>query len=295
MELEPTNTIPGYAPPRIDYEPAAPAAPVYFEISGPPECQAKLVAAMAAAQMEFEPIEKTREGRMGNQPFRYAPLGTMTAATLPYLAKHGVIVRQPITNSPRDASKHRLTTIVMGHGAYMSSTLDFAPQQTDQPREDGKTQYRGEWIKEYGKLTTYLRRYMYQAVFMLDAEPDADDGPDQPEPRREVRREAPRPEPRPEPPRAQQPPPRPASAPPPQPELRAVDSSGPADKDTIEQLTALFVQSGLKKVAFNQLCSDTVGMAAEQLRGSQAAAHKMMEKLQEMILDQTARQAQGTA
>lgn len=290
MELEPTNTIPGYPPPRIDYEPAAPAAPVYFEISGPPESQAKFFAAIAAARLEFGNIEKAKEGQYGNQKFKYANLGVLTGATLDPLARQGVTVLCLPTSSPVDHGKHRLTLMVAGHGALLTCAMDFDPRLTS--KEEGQ---RGEPIKEYGKLQTYLLRYMFRCLFVLDSEPDADEAPDQPEPRREVRREAPRPEPRPEPPRAQQPPPRPASAPPPQPELRAVDSSGPADKDTIEQLTALFVQSGLKKVAFNQLCAETVGMAAEQLRGSQAAAHKMMEKLQVLILDQTARQAQGTA
>ena len=168
----------------------------YLTFRGAPEQQAQLMSAMAAARTEFSPVVRDRIGQYGNQRFPYATLGSLTDATAKPLAKHGVVVCNIFTTCPTDPSKHRLTTWVMGHGASIEVCLDFAPREA---REDGKGG--GEFIKELGKLQTYLIRYQYRALFTLDSEPDADEAPaerdhNRSEGRPEPRRDAPQPTPR---------------------------------------------------------------------------------------------------
>jgi hypothetical protein len=153
---------------------------------GTDEALSKLIAEFAAARLEFGTIDKDREGQYGNQRFKYSPLGTLTEATAKPLARHGIVVMQHITNSPVEG-KHRLHMTIAGHGARIVSSLDFAPSQA---KEEG--QYKGEWIKEYGKLCTYLCRYQYKTTMVLDSEPDADDADETPQ-APPKRREAPTP------------------------------------------------------------------------------------------------------
>jgi ERF superfamily len=132
----------------------------WFEERGTPEQLEKLDAALAAATLEFGEITRDRTGQMGYQKFRYTPLSTLTGATKPQLAKHGINVSQLLCNSPRSGAQHRLVLRVSGHGARIIACLDFTP--------------RGN-IQEYGKYITYIRRYQYQAWGVLDGERDVDD------------------------------------------------------------------------------------------------------------------------
>lgn len=130
-----------------------------LRFDGPPECVAELVAKLAEARTEFTEVKKARQGQMGHQKFLYSPLGVLTDASMIHLNKRGIFVAQPITESPTPG-KQRLTLMILGHGARITSWVDFVPVQE---------------IKEYGKDTTYRRRYQYNSFFVLDGEPDADE------------------------------------------------------------------------------------------------------------------------
>lgn len=275
-----------------------------FGLIGPPECQAKLVTELAAARMEFENVEKSREGQYGNQKFRYAQLGVLTGATAPALAKHGIFVAQGVTTCPSDRSRQVITTRIMGHGAQLVCSLTFDPRI-----DKGEGAYKGEPIKEWGKLSTYMRRYQYQTLLVLDAEPDADEAP-APEqrqaprrepPRAEARPEAQRPAPRQDAPAPQAPAPPVATLPPPAPVSNANpvtpkpttpepqvtrDADQPADTDMVEQLRALYVQLGLNRITYSQLVEDVAKIPAAELKHSARAAHAVMERMQRMVLDQ---------
>lgn len=126
---------------------------------GEQEAMAALMTAIAQARVSFGEVKKAREGQIGHQRFKYSPLSDLTAASVGPLSKAGVAVMQFLGSSPVEG-KHRLTTIVAGHGARIETHVDFVPEKD---------------VKEYGKQTTYLRRYTYNALFVLDGEPDADE------------------------------------------------------------------------------------------------------------------------
>jgi hypothetical protein len=128
---------------------------------------APLLDAIADAQGEFDTPSKSKKGRIGNIDYDYAPLVELIRATKPALKKNKVSYNQPLTSSPVKDGWHRLTLMVAGHGGRIMAHMDFDPMLVD--KEDGKAD-----IKSYGKRTTYLRRYQFQAFFMLDGEADAD-------------------------------------------------------------------------------------------------------------------------
>lgn len=300
---------------------------MYLEFTGSDEAQAKLSAELAAARLEFGPIEKDREGQYGLLKFKYATLGMLVAATATALAKHGITVLQPLTDSPDNPTKHRVTTIVRGHGASISAAMDFNPK--DAREESHKGAFEG--IKEYGKLTAYLRRYGYQSMLVLDAEPDLDEAGVPAGKPEAVRREAPRP------PAAQAPrqAPAPASAPvqaarPPAPAQRQQtlapaaivppsvvnddapapttpvtpvtpapvevvaprividEDDGPVDADMGVQIKALRDQLGLSKLGFSQLCQREAGVPVPHLHETRKGAYKVMVALQKLILERQA-------
>ena len=66
----------------------------------------KLFAALAAAQGEFPPIERTKTVRVsmkagGSYTFDYAPLDQVQKVCAPVLAKHGICVLQPFSEHQR--------------------------------------------------------------------------------------------------------------------------------------------------------------------------------------------------
>jgi hypothetical protein len=250
-------------------------------IDGTIDAQTKLFSELALARCEFGDVEKDREGQYGHQKFKYATLGMLTAATARPLAAHGITILQFFNPCPYDASKQRLTTIVAGHGARIATSLDFDPRLKEDERSG---------IKEYGKLRTYLRRYEYQAVLVLDAEPDADEAPV--EPRREPRREPPRVEPRPEPKPLAKTAPKADQAPPSEPAVAEskVDTTEvqeePADQDMLNQLMALRNQLGWSKMKLSQICADEWGIQPATIAQSMRTARTVMERMQHAILDQ---------
>lgn len=143
--------------PRPREEEANPTPALRFV--GDPKSVAALFEAIAKARKEFGSVTKGREGQIGNQRFKYSPLGTLTDASMAPLCSAGVVPMQFITASPTPGHE-RLTTLVAGHGARIESYIDFKPDPS---------------VQLYGKQTTYLRRYAYNALFVLDGVPDQDE------------------------------------------------------------------------------------------------------------------------
>jgi hypothetical protein len=299
----------------LHQETQEPAVLPMFAIVGTLEAQTKLMTELALARLEFGDIEKDRTGQYGYQQFKYATLGMLTASTMPALARHGIAVMQAITNSPTEAGRQRITTMLCGHGARIVSSLDFDPRLTQSEK--------GEPIKEYGKLRTYLRRYEYQTLLMLDAEPDADEAGVKPSNEPQKRREPPtppqgrqeqRPAPRPEPaPKAVDqkpapsnqgqlqmvPPPAPKPDPlaeklstpvpvtetpvaPPGPTVTPVDDP-PASQALQNELLEVYRKAGMTRIQFGQLCLDTVGVPSGEVRDSTANSLKVLEAMKQKI------------
>lgn len=125
-----------------------------MEMHGDP---APMFAALAAAQAEFEPIERTREN-----PFygsKYADLGDVIRACTPALSKHGLSLRQLPTRPSADGGW--IVYTILGHksGSFwlLRASIPAA-----------------EWQK-FGSALTYCRRYQDSAILGVASEAD-DDG-----------------------------------------------------------------------------------------------------------------------
>lgn len=118
----------------------------------------KLFDAIAKARKSFGEVRKAHAGQVGHQTFKYSTLADLTAASTEALSDAGVATMQFISASPT-LGVDRITTIVAGHGARIESYLDFKAEPN---------------VQGYGKQTTYLRRYAYNALFVLDGVPDQD-------------------------------------------------------------------------------------------------------------------------
>jgi hypothetical protein len=144
-----------------------PAHPELMYFAGPPEAQDKLTTALADAMAEFAPIYNEDEGQIGHRRFTYASLDALRAATMPALTKRKILVLQPISG-PYGDGIYRITTMVLGHGARIVAIFEF--------QRAGATEGNNA-LQEFGKQQTYLRRYAYRAMFLLDGSDDADAAP----------------------------------------------------------------------------------------------------------------------
>jgi hypothetical protein len=135
-----------------------------------PQQLAELYAALAKAQAEFPPIERTRTVEVrsdkGNYSFDYAPLDVVIEATRPALTKHGLAVMQPLDTLEGGALAIR-TKLTHASGAELEFVTPL--QRTDK-------------IQQLGSLITYMRRYAYQAIVGVatDSDDDGNAADDQP-------------------------------------------------------------------------------------------------------------------
>lgn len=154
-ETHETPTDPTQNPPRM---PPAPAT--MLEFIGSPEQQSGLLGALAKARAEFDDVVKDTTGQIGNSKFQYANLATLLKACVKQLSANGIGINQFITGPHGEEGLSRITTIVSGHGAQIHARFEF------EGADD---------IKTFGSQTTYYRRYIFQAIGMLDGDKDADD------------------------------------------------------------------------------------------------------------------------
>lgn len=145
----------------------------------PPVCSygtagqlAKLYAALAKAQGEFEPIIKNRAGKvehrdkqtgvlLGTDELRYADLEEITAKTRPALSKHGLATIQPVSHAKSGGGLAIFTQLIHEDGGMLISELPVNKLES---------------VRDMGALITYLRRYAKCALLDVSADDDLDQG-----------------------------------------------------------------------------------------------------------------------
>jgi hypothetical protein len=118
------------------------------------DSQANLIAALLAAQGEFPPVEKTKEGQAGNRKFKYAPLESIKALCDPVLRKHGLIVTQG------------------ADGHVLETRLEHTSGEWRETRMPMNEVHSSD--QAYGIEFSYKRRYSYQAIIGIVTEEDVD-------------------------------------------------------------------------------------------------------------------------
>lgn len=119
-----------------------------------------LAKALSAAQGDMGPAAMT-----ATNPFlknKYADLGEIIKASKTALAKHGLAVSQPVTNTDSGIA---VTTILMHEsGEWLESTVELPLTE-----ERGKSM-----AQAAGSVITYLRRYSLAAMIGVYADEDTD-------------------------------------------------------------------------------------------------------------------------
>lgn len=129
-----------------------------------------LVVAIAQARVEFADLEKSAQGMIGKRTFNYAPLGDMVRVTEKALAAHGVGFVMPIRT---EGDRVYCELIVQGHGGCFRTGMD-AKIPTSEDKGRGGFKLEDTWIQELGRITTYLRRYLFNSFWGLDTVEDKD-------------------------------------------------------------------------------------------------------------------------
>lgn len=127
---------------------------------------AALYAALAAAQGQFQPIEKNRSVEImmktgGKYRFRYADLEQILAKTRPALAANGLALFQLLETQPNNAVLR--CELVHKDGGRVSSEVSIPHPHTVQDP------------KSFGAMVSYYRRYMVTAMLGVAADDDLDE------------------------------------------------------------------------------------------------------------------------
>jgi hypothetical protein len=128
----------------------------------------KLLEAIGVASKSFLPVPKNADGQIGQQRFKYTPYHMVMRCVRPALAEQGVTITQPLSTQDGKAIS---TLMVSGHGAIIMSIFEFSGKY-EKTGKDGKV---SEDPQEFGKNSTYYRRYQLQSFFGLEGDKDADD------------------------------------------------------------------------------------------------------------------------
>lgn len=128
-------------------------------IEGTPEQLTALFTALAQARKAFKEIKKDTDGQEGNRNYKYAPLHNLVDATIGPLSENGLLILQPF-GIDGEKGVGTITTILQHvNGGRVSETATF-PLEND--------------IKLIGGQSTYMARYAYQRLLVLDGDDDAD-------------------------------------------------------------------------------------------------------------------------
>ncbi len=159
---------PDAAVPRL-VPPEPPLANAWFcDVS---ECQAALLAALAAASKQFDRIGKSATGQSGGGQFKYADLAQINQAIRSAekgLADQGVAVMQPVLPSPLGEGWTRIATIIAGHGATITFPYDLRLAELAKDARANTT------AQKLGTVLTYMRRYLLEAALNLRGDADLD-------------------------------------------------------------------------------------------------------------------------
>lgn len=138
---------------------------------GPTTPDRALYAALAKAQAAFLPIEKNREANIraregrASYAYRYADLAAIRAATKDALATNGLAIRTGFQDDGRACT----ITCLLTHeaGGFERSVMVVQSAMSFQD------------VKQFGALTSYLRRYMVTNMLGVAADDDLDDADDE--------------------------------------------------------------------------------------------------------------------
>jgi hypothetical protein len=137
---------------------------------------AKLTAALAAAQAAFPSIAKTKTAQVrsdkGNYSYGYADLADVLAAVRPVLAAHGLALVQQTQTGRVDNGVLLTTTLRHVGGGRVDSEVVIG-QSSSNPQQ-------------FGGALTYLRRYEVVTLLGIAAEEDMDAQNVKPLPERQV-------------------------------------------------------------------------------------------------------------
>lgn len=117
----------------------------------------ELIKALLAAQKEFPPIPKTRQGQLGNRKYMYADINDILDLVKPVLHKHGLVLQHGMESNGHSAVTCRLSHV---SGQWQQSSLKLSDNLTAQA---------------LGSEITYERRYTGCAMLGIATEDD-DDG-----------------------------------------------------------------------------------------------------------------------
>jgi len=120
----------------------------------------ELVAALVKAKAEFGEIKKTKENPFFHS--KYADLEAVNAAVNPALAKHGLVVLQPV--SSEDDRLYVNTILLHEGGQHIESKWEVVIPGNPNSRQQAE-----------GAAVTYIRRYAISALLGIASEDD-DDG-----------------------------------------------------------------------------------------------------------------------
>lgn len=127
----------------------------------------QLAEALAAAQLEFEPIKKDSDNPYFNS--KYADLASIIRGTQPALAKNGLVVMQSPIVQVENQKAGVLTMLAHKSGEWMSDELILPATML------GKDKTIKFDAQSVGSAITYARRFSYQSIIGVAAEVD-DDG-----------------------------------------------------------------------------------------------------------------------
>ena len=123
---------------------------------------AHLVEALSKAQGEFTPVPKNKTGVIYDngreREYRYADLSDMLKMALPILAKHGLVLTQPLIRT--NEGQRLCTRILHSSGEWMESDGITIPDMLSP--------------QEFGKVHTYWRRYDVGGLLAIAPDEDVD-------------------------------------------------------------------------------------------------------------------------
>lgn len=156
-----TPKSPFITPSRIDIGPGV-------SMQGSPEACCIFAQKYAAAMLEYDGVERDREGQEGRRTFKYMTYAALAESLRPVLAKHGFAFFTPIAGRESDNDVTCTVLIMLGTDkglAILSTSLciDVAGRLTE-----GNSP-----MQQWGKLCSYLRRYTAQYAFGVEADHDA--------------------------------------------------------------------------------------------------------------------------
>ncbi len=128
------------------------------EFAHSPITTGKLAEALAKAQAEFTPVNKSKTAKGEKFSYKYADLSDILGMVVPVLSKHGIAFTQPIR---RDADKttYVVTRIQLGEEFQEDAGLPIPSQVRPQ---------------ELGTYLTYYRRYSVSTFLGISTDEDTD-------------------------------------------------------------------------------------------------------------------------